>query len=377
MPPGAPELATVTCSPAGEHVTLRAKIERGERLQHADGLQLYNDVDLLRLGRWARARKTALSGDRVFLNINCHLNLTNICQASCAYCGFARKQSASDAYVMDYDEIVAPARAASDQGVTEFHVVNGLHPRLPFAYYLRALKLLGEEIPQASIKAFTAVEVDFIAERDGRTVEAVLEDLMAAGVKSITGGGAEIFEPTVRRRIAGHKVDWERWSTVHRAAHGMGMRTSATMLYGHIEDPADRVDHVLRLRALQDETGGFDVFVPLNFQPAARLAHIAPATAAEALRVFAASRLLLDNIPHLKVFSVMHGASLSQLALEFGADDVEGTVAEYRVTPDPSGETPKARIREQFLTLIEEGGWQPVERDTRYNAVGEQASVAS
>lgn len=355
---------------------MSAKIERGERLQHADGLLLYNDFDLVGLGRLARSRKTALSGESVFVNINCHINLTNICRASCAYCGFARKQQAPDAYLLEYDEIAERARHASEQGVSEFHIVGGLHPSLPFAYYLRAFKTLREAVPHASLKAFTAVEVDFIAERDGRSVEAVLDDLAEAGVVSITGGGAEIFNPKVRKRMAGHKVGWERWSKVHRAAHAIGMRTSATMLYGHIEDPADRVDHVLRLRELQDETGGFEVFVPLRFQPAGRMTDVVPATAAEALRVFAASRLLLDNIPHLKVFSVMHGLSLSQLALEFGADDIEGTVAEYRVTEDPAGETPRAQIYEQFVTLIEEGGWQPVERDTLYNAVAEQASVA-
>ena len=299
MPPEATALAAI-----------REKFARGERLGQADGVRLYDELDLLSLGRLARARKTEISDQRVFLNVNCHINLTNICQASCAYCGFARKQPAADAYVLDYDEIATRAQAAADQGVSEFHLVGGLHPRLPFAYYLRALAVLRETVPHARVKAFTAVEVDFFAERDGRSIESVLDDLATAGVISITGGGAEIFDPKVRRRMAGHKVGWERWSKVHRAAHGIGMRTSATMLYGHIEDPADRVDHVLRLRALQDETGGFDVFVPLRFQPAGRMQDIAPATAAEALRVFAASRLLLDNVPHLKVFSVMHGMSL-------------------------------------------------------------------
>lgn len=373
---GAPETTEVTSLYANGHDALRGKIESGERLSRADGLRLYDDVELVRLGRWARARKLELGGDRVYLNINCHINPTNICHASCAYCGFARKQSAPDAYLMDADEIVGRAKLAYDDGVTEFHLVGGLHPELPLSYYLEAFKLLGQELPGASIKAFTAVEVDFFAERDGRAVEEVLEDLVAAGVVSITGGGAEIFEPKIRRRVVGHNVTWERWSHVHRVAHGMGMRTSATMLYGHIESPADRVDHVLRLRELQDETGGFDVFVPLRFQPSGRLSQLTAPSASEALRVFAASRLLLDNIPHLKVFSVMHGAALSQLTLQFGADDIEGTVAEYRITRDTGGETPMNLIREQFTAIVRESGWLPVERDTKYNAhaVGAEAT---
>ena len=223
------------------------------------------------MGEWARRSVIARSGENVFTNVNCHINLTNVCKASCAYCGFSRKQGDADAYALTAEEIAGRARAARAQGVTEFHLVGGLHPSLPFDYFLDAFRLLRSEVPDASIKAFTAVEIDFYAERDGRSVAAVLNDLAAAGVAAITGGGAEIFAPHVRRRVVGHNVTWERWAAVHREAHRIGMRTSSTMLYGHIESAADRVDHVLRLRELQDETGGFDVFVPLRFQPQARI----------------------------------------------------------------------------------------------------------
>ncbi len=418
--------AATTCEAAAGDTSVQTrtdsvmvKVARGERLTRADGLRLYQHADLLELGEWARERAAALSKDRVFANVNCHINLTNVCKASCAYCGFSRKDGEAGAYVLTAEEIAGRARAARAQGVTEFHLVGGLHPTLPLDYFLDAFRLLTSEVPDASIKAFTAVEVDFYAERDGRAVEHVLADLADAGVVSITGGGAEIFEPSVRRKIVGHNVTWERWAAVHRAAHAIGMRTSATMLYGHVESLADRVDHVLRLRELQDETGGFDVFVPLRFQPQARMADRQAPTGVEALRVFAASRLLLDNVPHVKVFSVMHGPSLSQLALDFGADDIEGTIAEYEITEDltgitggldagdgagarvdrsdsadttgtpdtadegcfggsaptasvlPEGMTAADLIRREFRTLIEETGRRPVERDTRYNACAE------
>lgn len=355
-------------APQGSLAALEDKVARGERLDRADGRLLYEAVDRLTLAGWARAAKRARHGDRVYTNVNCHINLTNVCKASCAYCGFAHKEGEAGAFLLDADAIAARARVARDQGVREFHLVGGLHPNVPFAYFLEAFRTLAREVPDAAIKAFTAVEVDFYAERDGRSVEAVLDDLICNGVVSITGGGAEIFEPSVRRRVVGHNVTWERWSRVHRAAHALGMRTSATMLYGHIESSADRVDHVLRLRELQDETGGFDVFVPLRFQPSARLAHLPGATASEALRVFAASRLLLDNFDHVKAFTAMHGSALSQLALEFGADDLEGTIAEYRIVDDPSGsgETPAEAVRAEFEALVVETGGRPVERDTRY-----------
>jgi aminodeoxyfutalosine synthase len=358
---------------------LTNKIDRGERLDAADGLALYESVDLLALGAWARAAKIRRSGDAVFINVNCHINPTNICRATCAYCGFARREDDPEAWLLEPEEIARRAAEAHDQGIREFHLVGGLHPRVAFSYYLRSIELIREAAPGASVKALTAVEVDYYAERDGRPIDAVLDDLAGAGVVSITGGGAEIFEPSVRKRLASHKVGWERWSTVHRCAHAIGMRTSATMLFGHIEAAADRVDHVLRLRELQDETGGFDVFVPLRFQPSGRLADLMAPTAAESLRVFAASRLLLDNFDHIKAFTVMNGLSLAQLALEFGADDLEGTIAEYRIVPDPDGETPRAVMVDEYSQLVREGEWTPVERNTRYGAAYEdgQATVAS
>ncbi len=351
--------------------SLEGKLERGERLGFLDGLLLYLAYPLLPLGMLARKKKMALSGERVFFNVNRHLNLTNICRASCAYCGFARRRRDPDAYAMTPEEAVAHACATAPPGLTELHITGGLHPGLRLRYYLEVFRALREALPGVGLKAFTAVEVDYLASREGMSVEAVLERLREEGVISLAGGGAEIFHPRVRRLVVDHEVDWERWSCVHRAAHRMGMKTPATMLYGHIEGVADRVDHVLRLRALQDETGGLEVFIPLRFQPAARLSHIPMASAAEALRVFAVSRLLLDNVPHLKVFWVMHGVSLAQLALGFGADDLDGTVVEYRITKDPSGQTPSQLSREELVELIREAGWQPAERDTHYRVLWE------
>lgn len=366
-----------------------ASVDQGRRLDAADGLALYADPDLLGLGMRARRRKQELTGETVFTNVNCHINLTNICAASCRFCGFATKEGRPGAYVMTPDQIAAQAQAAAAAGANEFHLVGGLHPTLPLSYFLEAFELLRQEVPGATVKAFTAVEVDHYATRDERPVEAVIEDLLCAGVNSLTGGGAEIFAPSVRRRLTGHNVTFERWAAVHRAAHSLDMRTSATMLYGHIERAEHRVDHVLRLRELQDETGGFDVFVPLRFQPAGRMTDLTGPTATEALRVFAVSRLLLDNIPHIKTFTPMNGLGLSQLALEFGADDIEGTISDYRITDDadPSDtaeleadgddRTPGRRHHDSFAAAARECGWQPVARDATYHEKTLQATACN
>jgi aminodeoxyfutalosine synthase len=366
----------------------------GERLSAADGLALYAEPDLIGLGMRARRRKRELTGEDVFTNVNCHINLTNVCAASCRYCGFATKEGRPDAYLLSEQQVAERARRAASAGVREFHLVGGLHPTLPLERFLGVFRLLHEEVPGANVRAFTAVEVDHYARRDGRSIEAVLEDLIEAGVSAITGGGAEIFAPAVRRPLTGHDVTWERWAAVHRAAHGMGMRTSATMLYGHVESAEDRVDHVLRLRELQDDTGGFDVFVPLRFQPAGRLAHLTAPTATEVLRVFAVSRLLLDNFEHVKTFTPMNGLALSQLAIEFGADDIEGTISDYQITSDPDAaelagacagtasagepdDMPLAeRYHEAFAAAARECGWRPVARESGYRESAEERLTA-
>jgi aminodeoxyfutalosine synthase len=345
----------------------------GERLSYEDGVALYETDDVAWLGSLAHEVRTRRNGDRTFFNVNRHLNLTNVCAASCAYCSFARKPGDADAYTMRVEEAVRLAEAMKPQGITELHIVNGLHPTLPWRYYPRAIRELKSALPEVAIKAFTATEIHWFEKLSGMPAEDVLDELIDAGLESLTGGGAEIFDWEVRQKIVDHDTHWEDWSRIHRVAHSKGLRTPATMLYGHIEEPRHRVDHVLRLRELQDETGGFVVFIPLRFHnDNNRLSHLPMATGVEALKTFAVSRLLFDNIDHVKCFWVMHGLSLAQLSLSFGADDLDGSVVEYKITHDADGfGTPDTMTREDLLTLIRDAGFRPVERNTRYEVVRE------
>lgn len=342
------------------------KVLGGERLSFEDGVALYASDDLAWLGRLAREVQRRRTGDTVTFNINRHLNLTNVCVASCAYCTFERKPGQPDAYTMRIPEAVRLAEELVDEGLTELHIVNGLHPTLPYAYYPNAIAQLKQALPGVAIKAFTATEIDYFTTLTDLDASQVLDELIEAGLESLTGGGAEIFAQEVRDAIVGHDCHWERWAEIHELAHGKGLRTPATMLYGHIETPEHRVDHVLRLRELQDRTGGFVTFIPLRFHPEGSRIQRPLATGAEAMKVFAVSRLLLDNVERLKCFWVMHGPTLAQLLLEFGVDDLDGTVVEYKITHDPTGRTPDAMHRSDLLRLVREAGRIPVERDTRY-----------
>jgi len=350
---------------------IEARVRSGERLSAADGVALYDCDDLAWLGGLAHEVRTAKNGDRVFFNVNRHLNLTNVCVASCAYCSFQRKPGARDAYTMRVEEAVSLAESMRPAGITELHIVNGLHPTLPWAYYPRVLRELKAALPEVALKAFTATEVHYFERLSGKPAEEILDELIDAGLESLTGGGAEIFDEDVRRKIVDHPTHWEDWSRIHRIAHAKGLRTPATMLYGHIEEPRHRVDHVLRLRQLQDETGGFVVFIPLRFHNDDNaLSHLPMATGAEALRTFAVSRLLFDNVPHVKNFWVMHGLTTAQLSLQFGADDLDGSVVEYKITHDADGfGTPNVLTREELVELIRAAGFRPVERNTRYEEV--------
>ena len=301
--------------------------------------------------RWRTRVRTAKNGDAVYFNVNRHLNLTNVCSASCAYCSFERKPGQKDAYTMRVEEAVEKALAMKDDGLTELHIVNGLHPTLPWKYYPRVLRELKAALPGVALKAFTATEVHWFETISGLSADEILDELIDAGLESLTGGGAEIFDWDVRKQIVDHNTHWEDWSRIHRLAHQKGLRTPATMLYGHIEEPRHRVDHVMRLRELQDETGGFQVFIPLRFHnDNNRLSHLPMAQPADVLRTFAVSRLMLDNFPHVKVFWVMHGLSTSQLALNWGADDMDGSVVEYKITHDADGfGTPDKLTRDDLL----------------------------
>jgi aminodeoxyfutalosine synthase len=352
---------------------IEEKVRSGRRLSYDDGVALYGCGDLAWLGGLAHQVRTRTNGDRVFFNVNRHLNLTNVCAASCAYCSFERKPGQKDAYTMRVEEAVALATAMRPAGITELHIVNGLHPTLPWKYYPRVLRELKAAVPEVALKAFTATEIHWFEEISGLPADAILDELIDAGLESLTGGGAEIFAWEVRKQIVDHKTHWEDWSRIHRLAHSKGLRTPATMLYGHIEEPRHRVDHVLRLRELQDETGGFTVFIPLRFHnDHNRLSHLPMATPVEALTTFAVSRLLLDNVDHLKCFWVMHGLSTAQLSLNFGADDLDGSVVEYKITHDADGYgTPDTLTREDLLELIRDAGFRPVERNTRYEVLRE------
>ncbi|MBX6389690.1 MAG: aminofutalosine synthase MqnE [Frankia sp.] len=363
---------------AGRKREIEAKVLAGERLDRADGEALYACDDLVWLGGLAHEVRVRKNGDRAYFNVNRHLNLTNVCSASCAYCSFQRKPGEPDAYTMRIEEAVRLARELEPSGITELHIVNGLHPTLPWRYYPRSLRELRKALPGVALKAFTATEIHWFEKISGLTADEILDELIDAGLDSLTGGGAEIFDWEVRQHIVGHETHWADWSRIHRLAHAKGLRTPCTMLYGHIEEPRHRVDHVLRLRELQDETGGFAVFIPLRFQhdaagdPRNRLMNQPMATGAEALKTFAVSRLLFDNIDHIKCFWVMHGLTTAQLSLSFGADDLDGSVVEYKITHDADRfGTPSTMTREDLLELIRDAGFRPVERDTRYRVIRE------
>jgi aminodeoxyfutalosine synthase len=356
---------------------LESKVRSGERLTYDDGVALYATDDLVWLGELAHEVRTRRNGDRVTFNVNRHLNLTNVCVASCAYCSFQRKPGEKDAYTMRVEEAVRLAKAMEGEGLTELHIVNGLHPTLPWRYYPKVLRELKAALPGVALKCFTATEIHFFERLSGMPADEVLDELIDAGLESLTGGGAEIFDWEVRKEIVDHDTHWEDWSRIHRIAHGKGLKTPSTMLYGHIEEPRHRVDHVLRLRELQDETGGFVVFIPLRYQhdrdldPRNRLqSRTTMASGAEALRTFAVSRLLFDNVPHIKNFWVMHGLTTAALSLSFGADDLDGSVVEYKITHDADRfGTPDKMTREDLLTVIRDAGFTPVERNTRYEVI--------
>jgi aminodeoxyfutalosine synthase len=367
---------------AGLKRELEAKVLAGERLTFDDGVALYASDDLAWLGELAHHVRTVKNGDRVFFNVNRHLNMTNVCSASCAYCSFQRKPGEKDAYTMRIEEAVRLAKQMEPDGITELHIVNGLHPTLPWRYYPKSIRELKAALPGVSIKAFTATEIHWFEKISGLSASEILDELMDAGLESLTGGGAEIFDWEIRSQIVDHATHWEDWSRIHRLAHSKGLRTPSTMLYGHIEEPRHRVDHVLRLRELQDETGGFAVFIPLRFQhdfhdakdgkQRNRLMTQPMATGADALRTFAVSRLLLDNFDHVKCFWVMHGLTTAQLALNYGVDDLDGSVVEYKITHDADHfGTPDKMTRDDLLDLIRDAGFTPVERNTRYEVVRE------
>jgi len=346
------------------------KVEEGIRLDREDGLALYRSPDLLAVGYMANRVRERLHGNVTYFNVNRHINPTNVCVASCRLCAFGKKTRDPRAYTMSLEQVWETAAQGWSEAVTEFHIVGGLHPELTLDWYCDMLRGLKERFPKVHLKALTMVEIAWLARRSRLTVEQTLQRLIEAGVDSLPGGGAEIFSERVRRIICDHKISGEEWLEVARTAHRSGLRSNCTMLYGHIETDEDRVDHLLKLRRLQDETGGFVAFVPLAFHPAhTGLRALAPPTGFDDLRAVAVSRLLLDNIPHVKAYWVMMTPRVAQIAQRFGADDIDGTVVEERIYHDAGAKTAQAMRREELLTLIREAGREPVERDTLYRPV--------
>lgn len=351
--------------------TIREKILDGRRLAEEEGRYLFSpQVDLHALGQVAEQVCLQRYGPEVYYNLNDHLNPSNLCVYSCRFCAYSRKPGDPDAYELSPEAMLARAQEAYDNGATELHIVGGIHPEQPFSWYLDILRRIHEAFPRLHLKAWTAVEVVWFARLAKKPLEWVLEQLVEAGLGSLPGGGAEIFATEVRRRIAPGKADAEQWLAVHRAAHRLGLRSTATMLYGHIESPADRVDHLRRLRELQDETGGFLAFIPLCFHPqGTQLGHLDQATALEDLRVIAASRVFLDNFAHIKAYWISLGVATAQVALAYGANDLDGTVRHELIHHEAGAKSPDELTVEQLRGLIREAGREPVERDSLYRRV--------
>lgn len=346
------------------------KVANNQRLSFEDGVRLFESNDLIAIGAMADKMRERINGDLTYFNVNRHLNYTNVCISDCAFCGFYRRVRHPEAYEWSVQECVEIARKAYEEGARELHIVGGLHPRLQFDYYTGLLSELKQNFPDMHLKAFTMVELDHLTRVCRMTDEEVIDGLIQAGLDSCPGGGAEIFREPTRSRICAHKTSGDRWLELTEKVHSRGVHTNATMLYGHIESYEDRVDHLVRLRELQDKTNGFMCFIPLAFHPeGTAISHLPGPSAIDSLKTIAISRLMLDNIPHIKAYWVMLGKHIAQVALRFGADDLDGTI-------NDGGSLMESYLAEgnkNFLTragieeLIRGAGRIPVERDTLYH----------
>ena len=357
-----------------ELLDIKARVEAGERLSLEDGLRLFRSNELLAIGYLADKVRKRKNGERTYFIVNRHINHTNICENLCPLCAFGRKEDDPGAYTLSLEEVEAKAKECHGLKVSEIHIVGGLNPELKLDYYVEMLRRVRGIAPQALIQSFTAVEIDYLARIHHRPLEEVLRCLMEAGLDSLPGGGAEIFAPRVREIICDKKISGERWLEVHRAAHRVGMRTNATMLYGHVETLEERVEHLIRLRELQDETGGFLAFIPLSFHPqhtALESRQLSLTTGYDDLKTLAIARLMLDNFDHIKAFWILYGPKLAQVSLSFGVDDLDGTVIEEKIAHDAGAETAQFMAKNKLIHMIQAAGKWPVERDTLYNVLGE------
>jgi aminodeoxyfutalosine synthase len=349
---------------------IRDRVASGQRLSFDDGLALEESNDLFALGEMANLLRERYNGNYAYYNVNTHINPTNVCVFTCDFCAFRADLDEDRAYVMDRDQILERARQAHERGATELHIVGGLHHKLPFGYYVDVVRWIKEAYPEIHIKAYTGVEIEFFAKIARLSIREVIERLVDAGLGSLPGGGAEIFHPEVRAQICGAKASTETWLKVHHTAHKLGLHTNATMLYGHIEKAKHRIDHLIRLRELQDETGGFQTFIPLAFHPDnSRMDQIPKPSGVMDLKTMAISRLMLDNFPHIKAYWIMLGIKTAQVALSFGADDLDGTVVHEKIYHEAGAETPQEISVAEIERLITEAGRIPVERDTLYHRV--------
>ncbi len=351
---------------------LAEQVAAGERIGEADALRLFESKDLHVLSALATLACRRKNGRKATFIVNRYINYSNYCILSCQFCAFARKKRDADGFQYTVEEMAAMAREALAVGITELHIVGGLHPTLPFSYYVDMLRTLKQVDARLQLKCFTAIEILHLAWIGKRTVEQTLRELKAAGLDAITGGGAEIFQPSVRQAIARGKESAEEYLAVHRAWHQMGGRSTCTMLYGHVETLADRVDHLRRLRELQDETHGFVGFVPLAYQPENnRIPAPHAPTGFDSLRTLAVSRIFLDNFDHITAYWVGLGLKLAQVALSYGADDLHGTIMDERIFHMAGASTPQQQTIEAMCKAIREAGLIPTQRDTFYQPIRE------
>jgi aminodeoxyfutalosine synthase len=366
---------------SAELLPIAEKVEAGERISREDAIALFDTDDLLAVGRMADLINRRLNGDRVYYVANQHINPTNVCILNkvCVFCSYGVRPLAEDAYTMSLDEVYAEAEAARHSPTREFHIVGGLHPKLPLSYYTDMIRGLKQRHPRVQIKALTAVEIAHLARIEGCETKDVLLELQASGLDAMPGGGAEVFSPAVRATIADRKLAADEWLQVHREAHELGIPTNCTLLYGHVESSADRVDHMMMLRDLQDETRGFSTFIPLAWHPdntalGRELGVEGNRTGGvDDLKALAVGRIFLDNVPHIKTHWIMVTTKVSQIALSFGVDDLEGTVVLEKVTHAAGADTPVRLDLDEIVRLIRDAGKTPVERDSLYNSVLEPA----
>jgi len=350
-------------------MTLKEKLETNTRLSYEDGLALY-DMDLLELGAYASKIREEKFGRKTYYNINRHINPTNICKDVCQFCAYSASRKNPKPYTMSHDEILATVESSVANGIKEVHIVSAHNPETGLEWYLEVFKKIKDKFPDIHVKALTAAEIHFLSVEYNKSYEEIIDLMIEYGVDSMPGGGAEIFDEEVRKRICGGKVTSQQWLDIHKIWHQKGNKSNATMLFGHVENRANRIDHMIRLRDLQDETGGLNAFIPLVYQKENNFLKVTDfPTAQEILKTFAISRIMLDNIPNLKAYWVTSSIKLALLAQEFGANDLDGTIEKESINSAAGAASANGMKQNEFIELIKNSGFEPIERDSLYNEV--------